>query len=286
MENIDLNIDNYGLIELLNLFRLDYEFGKKELKQAKKIVWEVHPDKSKLPKEYFIFFLSAFKIIYSIYEFRNQSNRSRSTTYEIEKDEEKEILLKEISKSNNFNKIFNELFEKHYIKEEEVEEGYGDWLKTDENESIELSNTKDMHNEFEKQKHKIRSLVIKNNVEDIYNYNYKNLTGDKPESYSSEIFSTLNYEDIRKAHTETIVPVSEEDYKNKKKFNNTNDLQNYRDIQDIKPLSESQSLEYLNNKTKLEDEKSVKRAYRLAKQDENNKKINDAWMRGFKLLKD
>ena len=39
--NIDLNIENYSLNEILQLFQLDYNFGENELKQAKRIVFVV-----------------------------------------------------------------------------------------------------------------------------------------------------------------------------------------------------------------------------------------------------
>ena len=38
MEELDLNIDNYELNDLLNLFQLDYDFDESGLKKAKKIV--------------------------------------------------------------------------------------------------------------------------------------------------------------------------------------------------------------------------------------------------------
>ncbi len=38
------------------------------------------------------------------------------------------------------------------------------------------------------------------------------LTGDKPSYYESDLFSSLQYDDLKKAHTETVVPVTEQDY--------------------------------------------------------------------------
>ena len=154
MNNLDLNIDNYNLNDLLNLFKLNYDFSKDELKKAKKIVMKVHPDKSNLDKKYFIFFTKAFKIIYSIYEFRNQSCINRPKSYIVDKDEEKELLLKDISKSKNFNKIFNELFEKNYINDDEIKNGYGDWLKNNNEQNLDINNVNDLHNEFEKKKNR------------------------------------------------------------------------------------------------------------------------------------
>ena len=68
MDSLDLDLDNYELPDLLNLFKLDYNFKTEDLKQAKRMVLMTHPDKSQLPKEYFLFFSKAYKIIYSIYE--------------------------------------------------------------------------------------------------------------------------------------------------------------------------------------------------------------------------
>ena len=53
-ENLDLNIQNYNLNDLLNLFKLNTNFTEEELKNAKKIVLKTHPDKSNLDKKYTI----------------------------------------------------------------------------------------------------------------------------------------------------------------------------------------------------------------------------------------
>ena len=79
MDSLDLDLDNYDLSDLLNLFKLDYNFTTENLKQAKKMVLMTHPDKSQLPKEYFLFFCKAYKIIFSIHEFRNKGDKNRPT---------------------------------------------------------------------------------------------------------------------------------------------------------------------------------------------------------------
>ncbi len=48
MDNMDLDINNYNLTEILELFKLDYNFSHEELKQSKKIVMKTHPNKSGL----------------------------------------------------------------------------------------------------------------------------------------------------------------------------------------------------------------------------------------------
>jgi hypothetical protein len=57
---LDMNIDNYELQDLLDLFHLDYNFNEEDLKKTKKTVLMTHPDKSNLSKEYFLFFSAAY----------------------------------------------------------------------------------------------------------------------------------------------------------------------------------------------------------------------------------
>ena len=89
--DLDMNIDNYELNDLLNLFKLDFDFNEDDLKRSKKMVLMTHPDKSKMPKEYFLFFSSAYKIIYSIYKFRHKSDKQSTT-----------IFLKKMKKKNYY----------------------------------------------------------------------------------------------------------------------------------------------------------------------------------------
>ena len=57
LEELDLTLSNYNLKDILNLFKLPDNFTKQQFKDAKQIVYAIHPDKSRLDKKYFIFFL-------------------------------------------------------------------------------------------------------------------------------------------------------------------------------------------------------------------------------------
>lgn len=291
--NLDMNIDNYELQDLLDLFHLDYNFNEEDLKKTKKTVLMTHPDKSKLSKEYFLFFSAAYKIIYSIYEFRyksitkkqNSNENIKINKYTTEKDEEREILLNNLKQQPNFNKIFNELFEKYNIKDNETEGGYGDWLKSEED----LDNTKttlnEMNENFELKKKKVQSIIVHKDVEEMDSgTGHFELSRDKPEYYSSSLFSSLQYEDLKKAHVESVIPVTQEDYQNRKKFRNVDEMQRYNAEQNSEPLSLKQANEYLNQKKSFQDKNDVSRAFKLAKQDEQARKANVGWMSGFKQL--
>lgn len=289
-DGIDLNLDNYELQDLLNLFKLDYNFSLEDLKQAKKMVMKTHPDKSELPKEYFIFFCSAFKVVVSIHEFRTRGNSAQSTVYvpdDDEDDEAKELMLKKLANKPNFNKIFNELFEKHRVTDEEAAGGYGEWLKSDEDIDTSVATKTNMHATFEAKKTKARGeLAIKATIVEIGGdgYGQSELVSGVPESYGSSLFSSLGYEDLRKAHVETVIPVTQEDMAARRVFSDEDELRRHRDTDTGKPMSKEESNRYLNERKDREGKNDVLRAFRLAKQDEETKRANDAWMSGFKRL--
>ena len=282
--DIDLNIDNYDLDDLLNLFKLSHDFTRDDIRNAKKIVMKTHPDKSRMDKKYFLFFSSAYKIIYSIHEFRDRSDKNRSTEYSIENDEEKEKMIESIKKKSDFNKIFNDLFDKHQIKDEDTKTGYGDWLKSDDDIDTRSTTMSQMNEKFEQKKEEVKALTIRKDVQDTMCQNNFELTGDKPESYSAALFSPLQFEDLKKAHVESVIPVTRQDYDERQKFSNIQDMRQHRNTQDTKPLSISQASDYLNQRKGLENKTDTQRAFKLAKQDEASRKANDAWMSGFKLL--
>ena len=81
MESLDLNIDNYNLPDILALFGLPTLFNEDDLKRAKLAVLKTHPDKSQLPKEYFLFFTKAYRIVHQIYTIRHPAINEHYTTH-------------------------------------------------------------------------------------------------------------------------------------------------------------------------------------------------------------
>ena len=285
MEDLDLNIENYELTDLLALFKIDFEFNAEDLKRVKKTVMQTHPDKSGLDKKYFLFFTSAYKIVFSIHEFRHKSSANQSTEYTVEKDEEKEMLLKKLKNKPNFNKLFNELFEKHKITDEETANGNGDWMKSDENMDSRTTTMSQMNATFEQKKREVKELVPFQEIEESGGtVSHFDLTRDKPTYYSSAVFSNLQYEDLKKAHVESVIPVTQEDYLSRPKFKSVLEMQQHPDYKDTTPLSLSQANDYLKQRESFQAKNDVQRAYKLAKQDEVARKANQGWMSGFKQL--
>jgi hypothetical protein len=290
-KEFDMNLDNYGLQDILALFKVSYNFNENDLKQAKKMVLQTHPDKSQLPKEYFIFFTAAFKILLSIYQFRNRSTaKDKVTTYTtndlVDNDETTLQMVNNLKDKKNFNKVFNELFDKFNIKDEDAAGGYGDWLKSEEDVDARSTTFAEMNNNFEKKKKEISALVPIHDLKElgVGGSGYE-LTGRRPEYYSSDVFSNnLPYEDLRKAHVESVIPVTQEEYLRRPKYKNVEELQRDRAYNDVKPLSMQKSQELLQKKNQKAEYEDVTRAFTLAKQTEQAAKINNKFLHNFKLM--
>ena len=285
MDDYDFNLSNYELDDILNLFQVPYNFGKEELKGAKKKVLQAHPDKSGLSKDYFLFFSKAYKTLYQIYTFRNKTT-NQSTEYVCEDDakEEKELLLNDMKGKKNFNALFNKMFEKHKIHDDSVDTGYGDWLKSNDDIDDRKVSFNEMKDVIDEKKANLKSLIVSHDIEEGGNINHYELDREKPMEYSSDLFSNLNYEDLKKAHTETVVPVTHEDYVNKKKFSNVEEMRSFRNEQQTRPLSLDQAKNYLTNRENMQAENDVRRAYKLAQQDEIAKDINKKWWGQLKRI--
>ena len=296
---VDLNLENYNLQDLLNLFELSNNFNINDLKSIKKKVLQLHPDKSRLDKEYFLFYCKAYRMVKNIYDFKNKKQESLDSNnatveYVAEELDEfdskgKRLLLDKILKKEkaDFNKWFNENFEKMNIEEEERKNGYGDWFKSNEDVDTTETTLNMMHQKITEKKEHLSSIVKRHDIQDT-NYNsssnYKELDSGAPESYSSNMFSKLPYEDLRKAHTETVVPVSANDYNKVLKFNNVETLRQHRHSQNIKPLTEGEASNFMSDREKMEDQKSTKLAYKLTREEEKTAEASKTWWGNLRLL--
>ena len=292
MSEVDLDIENYELEDILNLFRLQYNFVEADLKRAYRMALKLHPDKSGLDGEYFRFYMKAYKIVENIFNFRNRKKKcAYDVVYnskETDISEDKAVLLHSLNGKSikEFNKWFNEQFEKTKVNDEENDSGYGKWIKENEvsenNEKVSLS---EFGRVFEKKKTECKALVKYNGVQDTEGGGGYNLVRDKVESYSSGLFSKLSYEDFKKAHTETVVPVTREDYEKKEKFSSLEMYKQHRDSQNTAPPSLQQSRQYLAERDKNENVLHARRAFKILKRDEEIEKNNKKWWSNLQRLK-
>lgn len=372
MESLDLNIDNYNLPDILALFNLPTLFNEEDLKRARIAVLKTHPDKCQLPKEYFLFFTKAYRIIHQIYTIRHpvtdehytqsvertprQSTKTvvpslrcvakdtlsapytpidggaaaaaaksvvdygrlmRSEGYRPDATDEYSQATHErmkkrldemmggttgggggggtktttppLAKVSEFNKWFNEKFDQYRLKDDETETGYDAWFRgtedTDNENAAEDDDDDgtwaDKVKRLNQRKQELRNkyaLVERTELEYAGGSGAGyDLTRERPQEYSSGIFGNLRYEDLKKAHTETVIPVTEEDYYKTKRFNNVNELQTFRDQtrRDLHRDTSKVEQERIYEQSRMrQEEEDTRRAFILAKQDEISRDIH------------
>jgi hypothetical protein len=275
MDDVDLDLNNYDLDDVLNLFHLNHDFTYKDLKGAMKIMHKVHPDKSSLDSKYFIFFKEAYSILLGLYKHRNSTNKSsfREDYY----TKEHAIKLKNFIDSETFNEQFNTLFEETFRRETY---GYDDWLKNEPIDDYTIEN----RNTYFDNKH--NNIVIRNNdeIKDINSSIGNNyIDANNVEDYSSSTFNSLKFEDVKKAYSETFIPVNVNDDRIGM-FNSIDELKRFRGNDNIKEMSQTESEEYLENEKYSENKQMNNKIYNLIKQDKNYQHEKQKWWNKFNKL--
>ena len=298
-ESIDLNVENYSREELYKLFgfKTSVILTEESMKEAKKIVLKTHPDKSRLDNQYFIFFGKAYNKLKQIYEFQNKTNKKITDTNEYYDSQNTQVLdkmfdmKKDLKKPEKFNDWFNKQFEKHKL-EDTNENGYGNWLKSDEDIIFTPQNiNKDsMGREMEKRKKEIQALTPYKGFSD--SFNSSSVCGSSLMEYNSNFTSGtlfsgdggMGYTDLRQAYAESVIPVTEDDFNKSQKFKSVNEYKRHRDTVDTKPLSKEEALRQLYLEDKQKNEESAALAYYHAQQLEKAKNNNQEFWSGLKQL--
>jgi hypothetical protein len=250
---MDLNLDHYSLEDLLKLFKLPEQFTEADLKEARKRVVAVHPDKSGLDKEYFLFFHKAYSLLTSVHSFKRKAQanmyetQSFETILESMEETDKRLLAERFSANTSFLKEFNTLFETLYMKEED---GYGDWLQSNE----------DLDQSFEERKKQSRAMVVS----------------------TIDAANTPYYSDLKSVYTvDTVIGVSEADYR--RGFSTVEELKQDRSKQII-PLQREQAEELLSRQEEEESRLATERAFRLLQEEKvNQKKQQSFWSQLLRL---
>jgi len=295
-ERMDLNMENYSRNDLYNLFGLKTMSLTEELmKDCKKIVLKTHPDKSQLEPKYFLFFSQAYKKLKEIYDFQNKTNSKKTNdTNEYYDDSNRGVLdkvfdtKKDLKDPKNFNKWFNDQFDKHKL-DDPNETGYGSWLKSDDDIVYTPNVTKsNMAAEMEKRKKEVQTLTTYTGIGDTYSSTFGGsslMTYDSNFS-SGSLFSGdgMGYTDLRQAYVESVIPVTEEDYKKTKQFNSIDDYKRHRDSVNTTPLSKEEAMRQLYKENKNKDEESAALAFYYAQQSEKVKQTQSVFWSGLKQV--
>jgi hypothetical protein len=296
--NIELNVEKYSKEGLYKLFGItNHTLTEENMREIKRNVLKTHPDKSQNDPKYFIFFSKAYQRLYNIYEFQNKNKKNiNDTEYIYDNDTEnnheylKNVFEKDdlgLKNPDKFNEWFNKQFDNYKI-EDSLDNGYGDWLKSDENIMIVSNiNENNMKSEIEKYKKQVRTIVPYSGLFECTSPSFgaSSLLEYKKNNYSNSTFNNgLNYSDLKESYIETVIPVTEEDFDKIPKFQNVEEYKDYRNEYSIKPLNKKESMQYLYELNKKDDEESTALAFYYAKQLEKSNQKQDVFWSSLKNI--
>lgn len=289
MSELDLNLENYSLNDIFNLFNIQQEILDEDImKNAKQITLKMHPDKSHLDPKFFIFFRKAYNRLTEIYEFQNKSIKKKQNRDDDSMGEDNIRILNnlrnkpEFKDEGNFNRWFNENFEKYRL-EDPNERGYGDWLKSNDNflnvdENVSMAN---MNEVFERKKKQVQAVTVYTGIQN-------DMSSFKSSNFSllddSDNFSSDYYTDLKQAYTETVIPVTLEDYEKMPKFNNLQQYKSHRENVDVTPINQLEAMRMLEREERNSEKASQALAYKYAREAEKAKEKQNLFWSALKQL--
>ena len=96
----------------------------------------------------------------------------------------------------------------------------------------------------------------------------------------------LKYEDLRKAHTETVIPITRDDFNACPKFADLESYKQHRAAAETEPMTIAEARRFISDKNDREGKHNVKRAFKILKQDEEIEKSHNQWWSYIKQLED
>jgi len=266
----NLDVHMYNLKELLELFEIyDYRIDLEQIKKAKRKVLMTHPDKSKLPSKYFLFYKKAFDIVYKFYDEQNKQNQTvEKRSYKpIDEDPDDTNAVKtKINKvkSDKFQKEFNKLFEENMMTK--IDTSKNDWFKKEDNDfKIDTPvNSGNMGQIFRQMKKNNQDVMVYKGVQNMNYTTGESLYDDEDDNAycSGDIFGKLKYDDLRKVHKDnTIFDVCETDYNKVQGFNNIQQLQTARNTQNLNPMNEQRANHMMEENERLYREKMMNKQH-------------------------
>jgi len=284
----------YSLEEVLGLFDLKYQLTIDDLKRAKKKVLMLHPDKSKLSAEYFLFYKKAFDIIVQFYENQNKQNKAvenidyKPLNGELNKTNTKNVTsaIKEMN-PEKFQSKFNQLFEENMAKKPNSSKN--EWFAKDEpiyniDQNVNASNMRDV---LENMKQNNHAIINYRGVENLYSSGSGTNVYDDDitdNSYvTSDPFSKLKYDDLRKVHKDqTVFAVSERDFEKVQTYSSIDHFVRERSRQSLDPMEKQRAEQMLAAKERQMQEEMMKRQYqsnlRTMQYEEKNKAVLSSFM--------
>lgn len=301
-----LTIEEYTQEDIFLLFDLPptmREIRMEHVKLAKQKVVQSHPDKSRLHPDYFRFYKKAFERLVEIYE--NQTKTEQRVPTVSCKDDEIQYhpLDSTISSVGNtslsskeFQSVFNRLFDENMAQPQDHQKN--EWFRSEEVDPTyanmtSVKNTAQINAEMEriKTQEKQRALAVYRGVMPLGSNgqgtnNYLGETEEERGEYiSSDPFSKLKYDDLRKVHKDqTVFMVSEKDLDHVPKYSSIDAYKTERGQHQNqwKPVEKVEGDRILSEQERVRKESMLRKAEQARIQDnayaEKNRKVMSTFL--------
>lgn len=288
----NLNIQSYSFNEILELFDITHDMNIDDLKRAKKKVLMTHPDKSRLPSEYFLFYKKAFEQVVQYFENRQKTNQVVPNTpieykghAQNDRNNDKQI-RKNIQKMDvsDFQRRFNHLFEENMTKRPDSTRNQ--WFSS-EDPAVAYkgpANVAGMNQAFDQIKQNSAALSKYSGVNELYSHScanpfYDDVDDEDPNTYiSSDPFGKLKFDDLRKVHKDqTVLAVSERDYDKMAKYQSVDQFMRAQKSVNLDPMEKPAAEKWLLEKERMKVERMSQLAHesklRTMQYEEKNKRF-------------
>ena len=296
----NLDIQTYSLEELLGLFGLTtYNISTNDLRQAKKRVLMLHPDKSKLESKYFLFYKKAFDVIVQFYDNQNRQHKQvdgKELVYQPNEDSDNSTsdnINKQINEISNsdFQDKFNRLFESNNMGNR-PDTTQNEWFKQEDNEfnipEGKISKS-EMGDAFNRVKQQSNSVIKYNGVQEMLHTTSagnSSLYEDNDQYVSCDPFGKLQYDDLRKVHRDqTVLAVSEHDFDQSKSYKSVDEFNRARSQYSYDPLEKEKATTMLQEQERVMNEQMMQKEYKSKLQTQQYAEKNKTVLASFLQLK-
>ena len=291
----NLNLQMYGFLDILALFQLERvtTLTPEHMKQAKNMVLRMHPDKSRLTPDYFIFYKRAFDIVQDFYQQQTKVEQpipEKEQTYVphqgkgigngLNKATDAHVKGM-ISKMENkeFNRTFNQLFDDNMqnVERQKKDQERSQWFRNESDSNDwggKVTSKGDLHTKFEdiKQSQASQHLAMYRGVQTMRAsstvgggnpYDDDDAATENPGEYiTTDPFSKLKFDDLRKVHKDqTVFAVSERSFDQMPQYKNVGQLQQSRGSQDMTPLDKTEAMRQLSVQEQRAQQQFYEREY-------------------------
>ena len=255
--------------EMLQLYDMELPLTMDKLKQAKKKLLLLHPDKNKVDTtKHFLYFREIYEKLIKIYSYIHHETDEENLKKNIDIDKSFKTFIEKnnihpVKDKEKYLKHFNEMFENIYMKDEDY--GHEEWLKT--------ADTYDM-NDLEGSRKKLiqENALIKIDIE-----------------YQGTNIFQNNYSDVKEAHVNSIIGLDQDKmFKEKPQFKSVDEYNRYRqqqfDIHKREMMKEKDAIKHLSQEEQKMNANAIDLSYRYMKQEEAIKQKTKEYVSKYLLL--